>query len=161
MNRLRFSIKQIMAATIFVGIVLASAIWMFGPRGALRDPVYDEPVVTDAIVPSRNIQKDRGLMWQTVPSKSGDFHVAPVSAINASRRVFESVQSNLIGKNKDEVRQLLGYQERPQYGYHGKFWDIKRHAYVYRFDCGSYGWQYNLYLDEKRIVEELEIRWIH
>jgi len=110
---------------------------------------------------SKDLKQDKLLMWQTVPNKKRDFHVSSVSAINASRRVFETVKSKLVGKQIDEIRQIIGHRERPEYGYHDAFWPVEQHAYVYRFDCGKYGWQYNLYLDDKKTVERVEIRWIH
>ena len=100
-------------------------------------------------------------MWNTATNKNGTFHVAPVSAINASRRVFESLRPQLIGKNREEVRELIGFTDRTEYGYHGAFFGVDRHAYVYRFDCGNFGWQYNLYLNDDRIVTDVEYLWIH
>ena len=122
--------------------------------------IYDVEV-EQGLKASKNLSKDKELMWKTTSSKNGKFDVAPVSAINASRRVIESVKGQLIGKNLDEVRVLIGFKKREKYGYHGLFHPIKKHAFVYRFDCGSFGWQYNFYLNDKKIVEEVEIKWIH
>lgn len=161
MQQPRFAIKHLLLATTIIALGAAALVFLFGRGGAAADAIYDESVIAETISVSTNLKRDKRVMWQTVPSRSGDYTVAPVSAINASRRVFESLDGTLIGKDRDEVRSLIGYKDRPNYGYHGKFWDIRQHAYVYRFDCGSFGWQYNLYLDENRIVEDVEIRWIH
>ena len=155
-----YSLKHLFLITAVLGAVLAVSIYLFGPMGALRDRVFDTTVITD-IMPSTDLKRDKSIMWKTAENKDGTFDVAPVSAINASRRVFESVKSQLVGKNLSEVRKLIGFTERPKYGYHGAFFGVDRHAYVYRFDCGNFGWQYNLYLDDNRIVTDVEYLWIH
>ncbi len=126
---------------------------------AKADLAFDE--TTGKVKKSEDLDRDKLLMWKTVPNKTGKFHVSPMSAINASRRVFETVTPELEGKKINEIRELIGYRERPMYGYHAPFWEIKEHAYVYRFDCGMYGWQYNLYLDNEKAVKRVEIKWIH
>ena len=155
-----YSLKHLFVVTAASGLLLAVTIYLFGPMGALRDPVFDAPVITD-IQTSTNLERDKSIMWNTATNKNGTFHVAPVSAINASRRVFESLRPQLIGKNREEVRELIGFTDRTEYGYHGAFFGVDRHAYVYRFDCGNFGWQYNLYLNDDRIVTDVEYLWIH
>ena len=157
--RKSFSIRQLLVLTGVVAALLAAGIYLFGPMGLGRDPVFDTRLDRNTQT-SDNLDRDKLITWNTVPNRSETFNVAPISSINASRRVFESLKTKLIGKNRDEVRELIGYKNRPRYGYHDAFFDVARHAYVYRFDCGTFGWQYNLYLDDDRIVTDVEYLWI-
>lgn len=168
-DRWHFSIRHVLIATaiaavlVFVGIVAVNRIIESStPRlGYVKNsPVFDEPI-DDSSAKSDNLDRDRRLMWRTQPSRSGEFRVSPVSAINASRRVFESLKTELIGKDRDQIRELIGHEQRAGYGYNGAFFGVKQHAYVYRFDCGNFGWQYNLYLDDEKIVTNVECIWIH
>ena len=157
--RKSFSIRQLLVLTAVVAALLAAGIYLFGPMGPWRDPIFDTRLDRNTQT-SDNLARDKLIMWNTVPNRNGTFNVAPVSSINASRRVFESLKTELIGKNRYEVRELIGYKNRPRYGYHDSFFGVARHAYVYRFDCGNFGWQYNLYLDDDRIVTDVEYLWI-
>ena len=157
--RKSFSIRQLLVLTGVVAALLAAGIYLFGPMGPWRDPIFDTRLDRNTQT-SDNLARDKLIMWNTVPNRNGTFNVAPVSSINASRRVFESLKTKLIGKNRDEVRELIGYKNRPRYGYHDAFFGGARHGYVYRFDCGNFGWQYNLYLDDDRIVTDVEYLWI-
>ena len=107
-----YSLKHLLVITAVLAALLAVAIYLFGPMGPFRDPVFDTSVVTD-IRTSTNLARDKSTMWNTVTNKSGTFNVAPVSAINASRRVFETLKSQLIGKNREEVRELIGFTTDP------------------------------------------------
>ena len=157
-----FSIRQLLVLTGVVAASLAAGLYLFGPMGPMgprRDPIFDARSDRSTQT-SDNLDRDKLIMWNTVPNRKGIFNVVPVSSINASRRVFESLKTKLIGKNLDEVRELIGYRNRPHYGYHDAFFGVARHAFVYRFDCGTFGCQYNLYLDDERIVTDVEYLWI-
>jgi hypothetical protein len=118
---------------------------------------FDEQV-TKETVKSSNLPADIKRMWKTVPGP--DFPVSPVSAINAASRVFETAQ--LVGKSTNEVFALLGHNTKSNdSGYNFPFFPVASSTIVYRFDCGSFGWQFNLMLDSDGAVVNAERRWIH
>jgi hypothetical protein len=101
-------------------------------------------------------------MWRTVPGigqTSSKFEVSPVSAINAANRVFATTV--LEGKTADEVAAALGFRPRPRYGYDFPFWPSEKGNVVYRFDCGNFGWQFNVRFDGQGHVAAVERKWIH
>ncbi len=107
---------------------------------------------------SDDLAGDIKRMWKTVPH--GKFPVSPVSAINAASRVFATV--DLIGKTTNEVFAAIGHNETSNdSGYNFPFWPVETNALVYRFDCGHFGWQFNLKLDASGTVKEVETKWIH
>ncbi|MBI1914000.1 MAG: hypothetical protein HYS12_04590 [Planctomycetes bacterium] len=130
------------------------------PKPSESTDLFDDEELQREVVPSHDLDADRQAMWRTVPSRRSDFEVSPVSAINAAARLFAAVK--LEGKTKNEVEQAIGYQPRPRYGYNFPFWPVRNPAtVVYRFDCGYFGWQFNLRFDTRRRVEAIERRWIH
>jgi hypothetical protein len=101
-------------------------------------------------------------MWRTVPGCGQDsrkFEVSPVSAINAASRVFATVE--LEGKTFEEVKDIIRFNPRPKYGYNSPFWPAEKGMKVFRFDCGSFGWQFNLSFDEQGGVTAVKRKWIH
>lgn len=123
-----------------------------------RELRFDEELFDGSSNKSEDLASDIKLMWRTVPHK--DFHVSPVSAINAAERVFESVE--LVGKTSAEVFAVIGHNKTSNNsGYNFPFWPVKKGTLVYRFDCGNFGWQFNLRLDESGRVAKVERQWIH
>lgn len=107
---------------------------------------------------SDDLAGDIQRMWKTVPH--GEFPVSPVSAINAASRVFATV--DLVGKTTNEVFATIGHNKTSNdSGYNFPFWPVETGALVYRFDCGHFGWQFNLKLDASGTVKEVERKWIH
>jgi hypothetical protein len=128
-----------------------------GPTETHRNVRFDEEL-EQGTSQSENLPRDITLMWKTVPN--GEFAVSPVSAINAARRVFETV--DLIGKTTDEVFALIGDNTKSSdSGYNFPFWPVGNGTVVYRFDCGNFGWQFNLKLDSSGRVNSVERKWIH
>jgi hypothetical protein len=122
-----------------------------------KDLRFDEDLARET-AKSTNLTVDIKRMWKTVPN--GDFPVSPVSAINAASRVFETAQ--LIGKNTNEVFALLGHNKTTSdSGYNFPFFPVKSGTVVYRFDCGNFGWQFNLAPDSSGTVQKIERKWIH
>ena len=107
---------------------------------------------------SEDLVRDIKLMWKTVPHEQ--FPVSPVSAINAASRVFETVE--LVGKTTNEVFATIGHNKTSNdSGYNFPFWPTEKYTLIYRFDCGYFGWQFNLKLDASGRVTEVERKWIH
>ena len=128
----------------------------FEPLGK-RDLRFDEKVAPEP-TKSNDLPTDIKRMWKTIPN--GDFPVSPVSAINAASRVFETVP--LIGKNTNEVFALIGHNKTSSdSGYNFPFFPVERGTVAYRFDCGNFGWQFNLVLDSSGTVQKVERKWIH
>jgi hypothetical protein len=123
---------------------------------ARKKLVHDEKFQNE-ITTSSDLATDRERMWRTVAgvgTPSPKFEVSPVSAINAASRVFATVR--LEGKTADEVARLLGVRARPKYGYNFPFYPTDKKAKVYRFDCGSFGWQFDVIFDAEGKVSEVE-----
>ena len=134
-------------------------------RGERFDEDPDEEITV-----SENLEHDLRVMWQLVEidtkDQSGDvvYNVSPVSAINAASRAFESLKSDLIGLNREQVLSLLKNDPKHHLGsYNFPFWSLPKgqNAMVFRFDCGNFGWQFDLHLDENETVSHVERRWIH
>jgi hypothetical protein len=143
-----------------VAIALGLAGWLLGLFGdeetARKRRVYDEEI-EQQITKSSDLASDRQQMWQTVPGvgyPAPKFEVAPVSAINAASRVFATAE--LQGKTADEVAEVLGVQPRPKYGYNFPFYPSEKGVLVYRFDCGSFGWQFDVVFDAAGNVVEVQ-----
>ena len=106
-------------------------------------------------------------MWETQPLKGNAGPQAGPNprgstdrAINAASRVFNSVQ--LIGKTRAEVTQLLGDPRSSNSSvYNFPFWPAPTGALVYRFDSGSYGWQFNVVFGADDKVSAVDRHWIH
>jgi hypothetical protein len=141
-------------------VALAAVGWQIGWWGnseaGRKHRVYDEKLQQE-IETSTNINADRERMWQTVPSigyPRSNFEVSPVSAINAAGRVFATIE--LRGKTAAEVANELGERPRPGYGYDFPFYPTEKGIMVFRFDCGSFGWQFNLVFDAEGRVQSVE-----
>ena len=166
-------------ASLAVTAVILAGCW--GPKTdnveqAQKDVVYDEKVEREIRV-ADNLDADRNTMWRTVlpkgeplqslrtnapangPPRTHELEVSPVSAINAASRVFATVQ--LVGKTAQETAAALGARPRPHYMYDFPFWPVEKGTVVYRFDCGSCGWQFNLNFDAEGRVANVERLWIH
>src|SRR5262249_24060869 len=98
----------------------------------------------------------RRLPGQHDPSHGKDPRASTPDAVKAASRVFSTV--DLIGLTREEVVARIGdpstssdsiynfpFRHRPPHG-----------GMVYRFDTGSYGWQFNLHIDEKGRVSRVE-----
>ncbi|MEO2090762.1 MAG: hypothetical protein ABGY75_14855 [Gemmataceae bacterium] len=81
-----------------------------------------------------------------------------MSAINSASRVFNAVR--LEGMTLEEVRSALGVRPRPLFKYDFSFFPIEPGVAVYRFDCGNFGWQFNLRFDDQKRVASVERKWI-
>ncbi|OWK38497.1 hypothetical protein FRUB_07617 [Fimbriiglobus ruber] len=86
---------------------------------------------------------------------------SPTEAIPIASRVFNTVQ--LIGLRRDQIVALVGdhHSRRPDGKYNSPFWPPDPGDLVYRFDTGSYGWQFNVKLDGAGICTGVERLWIH
>jgi hypothetical protein len=153
------------AIWVVPAVVLAGAValWAFGPR--LR--VNTLPAHFPADGQSQNLPADLKLMWETEPlsgtpdpTHGPNPRASTDRAINAASRVFNTVE--LAGKRKDEVVALLGDPKTSSDSiYNFPFWPAPRGALVYRFDCGAYGWQFNVVFGLRGRVTEVERQWIH
>ena len=119
-----------------------------------KDIVFDEDLARQT-AKSSDLSADIKHMWKTVPGR--DFPVSPISAINAASRVFESVQ--FTGKTTNEVFALIGHNTSNDSGYNFPFYSVETDTVVYRFDCGNFGWQFNLVMDSSGSVQKVERRW--
>lgn len=118
---------------------------------------FDE---TEGAGPAKSVDlaEDIKLMWATVPHER--FEVSPVSAINAARRVFASVE--MVGLTTNELFGAIGHPKTSnKSGYDLPFWGVRQGVIVYRFDCGNFGWQFNVEVDASGTVTNLVRRWIH
>jgi hypothetical protein len=122
------------------------------------EPRWDEDPQGEDIR-SRDLDHDLDAMWRTVPIAGETWEVSPVSGVNAAGRVFATVE--LKGKTREEAEQAIRYDPRPRYGYHRPFWPVKKGTWVLRFDCGDFGWQFDILLDDQKRVKSVQRRWIH
>lgn len=124
---------------------------------------YDDAVARDfdAQTVSTDLTADLQRMWQTEPMRSGDGEASTLAAIMAASRVFNTV--SLVGKTGAEVKALLGSPVTSSRSvYRGQpFWPLRVRGMIYRFDCGNFGWQFNVYCNgDGEPVTEVERRWI-
>ena len=125
------------------------------PGGAAEDTASDQPPGTK----SANLTRDIKAMWATTRLHDEAF-ASTGTAIAAADRVFNTV--SLVGKTREEVVALLGdphTSNNSQYNF--PFWPAPKGAMVYRFDCGAYGWQFNILFDRHAKVKSVERKWIH
>ncbi len=116
---------------------------------------------------SSNLASDIRLMWETKqlnglsdPTHSPNTHASTDRAINAASRVFNSVE--LIGKTREEVIVLLGNPTLSSDSiYNVPYASAPVDVLVYRFDCGNYGWQFNLVFEQTGKLNTVERHWIH
>lgn len=130
----------------------------------------DEDLEDGPIRKSSNLAADKKKMWKLVKIKTKDdtgdveYFVSPVSAINAAARVMESEKDKLIGMNLKQVLKELGHVESHRKGsYNFPFIPLGKDekAYVFRFDCGAFGWQFDLLCDKDGKVVKVRRQWIH
>ena len=138
-----------------VGLFIAGI--TYKPPPTAEELISDERI-SHRIHPSKNLELDRKIMWRTVQGK--EWVVSPASAINAASRVFALV--DLKGKTTNEVFAILGHNiKSSNSSYHGPFFPVTANTLVYRFDCGSSGWQFNVLFDSEGRVTEVERLWIY
>ncbi len=116
---------------------------------------------------SSDLPGDLRLMWETQklggtpdPTHGPNPRASTDRAINAASRVFNTVE--LVGKTREEVVGQLGDPKSSSDSiYNFPFWPAPKGSLVYRFDCGAYGWQFNVVLGADGRVREVERHWIH
>lgn len=94
-------------------------------------------------------------MWETRQLESGKGEASTHDAQEAAERFFDSV--NLVGKTKREVIEIAGdpgSSNRSIYNF--PFYPTSEGVCVYRFDTGSYGWQFNVVFDSSDRVNRVE-----
>lgn len=148
------------ALIVLVGAVL---IW----REFVVHWIEPLPSQVDEGEKSSNLASDLRLMWETQklggtpdPTHRPNRRASTVRAINAASRVFNTV--DLVGKTREEVVGQLGDPKTSSDSiYNFPFWPAPKGSLVYRFDCGSFGWQFNVVLGADERVEVIERYWIH
>ncbi|HEX4609528.1 MAG TPA: hypothetical protein VH092_15120 [Urbifossiella sp.] len=151
---------------IVLAAACGSAMW-FAPA-SVRFPaawfVEPAPVVNED-GPSDDLASDLKLMWETGPMTWVADHASrsklasTPEAIHAASRVFNTVE--LMGKTRTEVATLLGDPKSSSKSiYNFPFWPLPEGAMVYRFDTGAYGWQFNVVLEDDKVIR-VERHWIH
>ena len=116
---------------------------------------------------SSDLATDIRLMWETQklggtpdPTHGPHPRSSTDQAINAASRVFNTVE--LVGMTREEVVALLGDPKSSSDSiYNFPFWPAPKGSLVYRFDCGAYGWQFNVVQGAGGRVREVERHWIH
>ncbi|MBN9517836.1 hypothetical protein J0H58_04830 [bacterium] len=157
----RKRLGMLMAAVLAVGIV--SEAWWHLPR------IGDQPFPADYAKDGRSgdLPADIKLMWETEPlTGNAGPHAGPNPrsstdrAIHAASRVFAT--TGLAGKTRAEVIALLGDPRVSNDSiYNFPFHDAPWGALVYRFDTGSYGWQFNVRFNWWGTVRRVDRLWIH
>ena len=85
-----------------------------------------------------------------------------VAVFRDSLRLAADNTVALEGKTRDEVVSLLGDPQASNDSiYNFPFWPAPRGALVYRFDCGAYGWQFNVVFGLRGRLTGVERLWIH
>jgi hypothetical protein len=146
-------------------IAVCGGAWLC--RGVVVHWIEPHPGKVDDSEKSIDLSGDLKLMWETQPLGGSPYPAhgpnprsSTDRAINAASRVFNTVE--LIGKTRDEVVKLLGDPKTSSDSiYNFPFWPARQGSLVYRFDCGAYGWQFNLVLGDDGRVREVERHWIH
>src|SRR5262249_37348007 len=104
---------------------------------------------------SDDLQADIRTMWSI--DKNGR---STQEAIHAASRVFNTV--HLTGMNREDISMLIGDDSfRAKGRYNTAFWPAEGKGLVYRFDCGYYGWQFNLRFDNRGECDGVKRIWIH
>lgn len=107
---------------------------------------------------SKDLKNDLGLMWETKLLKEG--RASTDRAIEAANRVFNTV--DLVGANFTEVRDILGdHRTSNDSMYNFSFFEPLPLSWVYRFDTGNYGWQFDVVFGNDGCVSEVRRQWIH
>lgn len=159
MNRRRWLWLLLVVALLAAGLALWRAVDRFGPTPLSLYQSEDGA--------STDLAADLNQMWETEPlqgdagPKAGPKPKASTdAAITAASRVFNTV--DLVGKTRQEVINLLGDPKSSNDSvYNFPFWPAPSGSLVYRFDTGSYGWQFNLVFGLRGSVTEVHRHWIH
>jgi hypothetical protein len=155
--------RRVLWVVTAVAILGAVALWEYAPRFVFQTL----PVEYPADGKSDDLDADLKLMWETESLRGTpdathgpNPRASTDRAINAASRVFNTVE--LTGKTKDEVIALLGDPKTSSAStYNFPFWPAPRGSLVYRFDCGMYGWQFNVAFGLRDRVTGVERLWIH
>ncbi|MCP4347820.1 MAG: hypothetical protein GY795_20145 [Desulfobacterales bacterium] len=108
------------------------------------EPEFDTSL-EDPEKKSSDLKADKRLMWETVPLRRNEGMASSRGAVWAASRVFNSLE--LIGLSEQEVIKEIGDPKTSSDSiYNFPFWQVPGNSIVYRFDTGSYGWQFNLIL---------------
>lgn len=154
--------KRKWLSLLIAAILLGSGFWLWRTVGA--EPHPGQYGVREK---SSDLAADREQMWETRPlggapdpTHGPNPRSSTDRAINAASRVFNTVE--LVGKTREEVIELLGNpRSSSDSTYNFPFWPAPKGSLVYRFDSGSYGWQFSVAFGEDGKVREVERRWIH
>ncbi len=145
-------------------LVVGCGIW-FG-RPFFFQWVEPHPGEVDPGEKSADLLGDLKLMWETRrlvgtpdPTQGPNPWCSTDRAINAASRAFNTVK--LVGKTGDQVVSMLG-DPKPSNDsiYNFPFFSAPKGALVYRFDSGSYGWQFNVLLGADGRVRAVRRLWI-
>jgi hypothetical protein len=129
-------------------VAVAVAVVAFALRGLVLNLDGDERP-DDGQEQSTDLTADLRLMWRTRGRTSTP------RAINAASRVFNTV--NLVGLTRQEVISRISDPETSSDRiYNFPFYPADPAAMVYRFDTGSYGWQFNIYFDDDGRVRRVQ-----
>ena len=94
-------------------------------------------------------------MWETRRLESGRGAASTHEAQETAERVFAGV--DLVGKTREEIYQVVGNPKSSNDSiYNFPFYPVQRGVLVYRFDTGSYGWQFNVMFDADGRVKAVE-----
>ncbi len=146
-------------------VVLAGGTLLW--RGLIVHGVEPHPGRAGTGERSADLAGDTKRMWETQrlggtpdPTHGPNPRSSTDRAINAASRVFNTVE--LVDKTRDEVVAALGDPKSSSDSiYNFPFWPAPKGALVYRFDCGAYGWQFNVVLGGDDRVRKVERHWIH
>jgi hypothetical protein len=143
----------------FVFVALAVAV--FALRDAFLDFLEDGPDDYGQ-GQSVDLSADLRLMWRTqaLPgnastSQGQSRRASTPRAVKAASRVFNTV--DLIGLTREEVIARIGDPRTSSDSvYNFPFYPADPGAMVYRFDTGSYGWQFNIHFDADGRVKTVQ-----
>ena len=145
-------------------LLVAGGVWLWRAVGVHW--VEPNPARYNAQARSSDLRADLSLIWETQrlpgthdPSHGSNPRSSTDRAINAASRVFNTVP--LVGETRDEVLVRIGEpKSQSDSVYNFPFYPRSDGALVYRFDTGSYGWQFNVLFGEDGKVREVERLWI-
>jgi hypothetical protein len=151
-KKYRWHLMLLAALAVFAVAVL---LWP-----CFRELVEPDERPDDGLAKSMDLQGDLRLMWRTrrLERTAAEGTVRRAStprAINATSRVFNTVP--LVGLTAEEVIAQLGDPRRSSDSvYNFPFYPAPPGVMVYRFDTGSWGWQFNLHFDVLGKVQKVE-----
>jgi hypothetical protein len=131
--------------------------------------IEPDPGSYDETARSYWLAHDIRLMWQTKwepdaivgPNQIGA-HVSTDAALNAASRVFNTVDVEGISR-ADVIAQLGDPRKSNDSVYNFPFVPsaVPEGTLVYRFDSGSYGWQFVICFGDDGKVSDVRREWIH